>query len=1105
MLEIYAGRNELLGDALLNHAGNALAEDDAPLYIVVPKQLTLLTERLLLGGLKLRGSFRMRVLSPARLSALIFDEAGMPEGVRVDERGRVMLVRRAIRACENLTIYKNAERRRGFAEKCARQLELFIQGGVHSEQLRECARENTGTMRLKLNDLAEILDKYSEMTAGRYQDGETELVEAALRVQRAEFIAGSRFFFYGFDIMPPTLDRLIAGVAAHALGAELLFPLPTDAGRRDADCFRPLERGIARLEAACAEAGCGVKKAALCREDARSADLACLAGELYAYPPRSYQGKPENVFLRYARDPREECLLAAATARKMAMQGVKYAEIQLVCADLDAYRPLLNEAFRIYDVPLFLENSRPVSRMATAECLLTALRLIERNFRSEDVFTLMRTGFMALDADQADRLANYAVRRGVDGSRWLRPFTRGADAEIDEMEPLRRALTAPVLSLREKLKAALDLKGQLAAVFDFLTEINAAERSREMQQALSEGGMREAAGSLAQAWNRIIGALDQMAELMGDKKLSLRELTQTLTESLDAAVIKPLPQSGDAVYAQSAARALMQPAKVLLVLGMADQGAAAEDGLLTSAQKKELSEHAKAYLGPDERDAARIRRFYLKASLGMAQQAVYFSCALSGIDGGSQRPGLVLELIKDIFPEMHIHGGVSGDPEIERLLACAPKAASACAARGISDEREGKAAQPWDQAATAALRAAANRLPDVRDRLHRLSDLIYGKKREGLDVSSARALYGKLQTQSITRLEKFAGCPFSYYVNYGLKPDRTQPFEMTRQDTGVFLHEAVNEFLRSCGPELNDMSAENASRRMGLIADRMLEGKKIGTPMEDSACARAEGRALRATACRCAEVLAEHMRGSRFRARQLEKSFGREDGANQLRTGDTVLEGRIDRVDRWDEGNSLRVIDFKLGGRALNLAGAYHGLQLQLPVYLGAAMKQHGARSAGVYYFALDEGVIDTQTTDRDAVEAERAGKFRLNGLLPEDAELMEAQTPEPKKVFSGRFTDAGKPYANVPCADDTNFNRLVRHTLRMAQMQIDAIRSGRAEVSPAQFDQREACTICDYRATCLFDSKIDAQKVRRYKNIKWNEVFEKIAFEEDDKQKPEE
>lgn len=1098
MLSVFSGRNELLSGALLRNIGNYLAEDDAPLYIVVPKQLTLLTERTLLGGLKLRGSFRMRVLSPSRLCTQIFDGAGLPDGARVDERGRVMLVRRAIRACESLTIYKNADRRRGFSEKCARQIEVFMQGGVNADVLRSCASESTGAMRLKLNDLAQILEKYNEMTFGKYQDGESELIEAGLRVGKAEFVRNARFFFYGFDIMPPTLDRLIAGVSANALSAELYFPLSADTGARDADCYRPLEKALARLKEACDEVGCEVRKIALNGADERGEDIAFLARELYAYPPESFERAPKNLCLRFARDPREECLFAAATARKAAMQGVRYAEMQLVCADLESYRPFLLEAFRIYDVPLFLENSRPVSRTGTAECLLTALRMIDKNCRNEDVFTLMRTGFTDLKADQADRLANYAVRKGVDGGRWLRPFTRGTDAEIIEMEPLRKALIAPVISLREKLRAAEDLKAQLAALFGYLEEINAFERSREMQAELSQAGMREAAGSLSQAWNRIVGALDQMAELMGEKKLSVRELSQTLSEALDAAIIKPLPQSGDAVYAQSLARALMQPAELLMVLGMSDRSAGAEEGLLTNAQKKLLSESAKVYLGPDERDAARLRRFYLKATLGMARGKICFSCALGGVDGTAQRPGLELELIRDIFPNMPVQGGVSGDGEIERLLACAPKAAASCAAKGISDEREGKRAASSNRAAVAALRAASRRMPDVRDRLHRLSELVYAQNRDGLDIASARGVFGKLSAQSITRLERFAACPFSYYVNYGLRPERIEPFEMDNRQAGVFLHDAVSIFLNECGGTLNDMAASQARERMLLIANRLLEGRKIGTPMEDSACARTEGEALRETACRCAEILAEHMHGSRFYAKQVEKSFGREDGANRLCVGDTVLEGRIDRLDCWDEGNSLRVIDFKLGGKALNLAGAYYGLQLQLPIYLGAAMKTNHARSAGIYYFALDDGVIDTQKTEKGAIDAERMGKFRLNGLLPEDPELIDAQTPEPSRVFNAQFTASGKPYASVACADDKNFERLVRHTLKMAQKHIDSIRAGKTEVSPVRFDQRIACGICDNRAACLFDAKLDADKTRKYKNIRWNEVFEKIAFDED-------
>ncbi len=1077
MLRVHTGENCVLSSALVRRSGELLRQTDAPLYIVVPRQLTLFTERLLLDGLKLKGSFRLRVISPARLCTLVFEAAGAPGGIRVDERGRVMLVRRAIRNAEGLTIYKNADRRRGFAERCARQLETLMQGGVTAGQLRAYAQESSGISRMKFNDLALLLEAYTELIAGRYQDGETELIEAALRVRQAEFVSPAYFCFFGFDFMPPTLLRLIAELSVAGAGADLFFPLSNDPMARDYDAYRPLERVLLRLSAACRDAGGELQREALPGNDAVDA-LRILARELYAYPVKPFGGETDRVRLDLAQDMREECMLAAARARSLAMQGMRYGDMQIICSDLDAYRPLLTEAFRLYEVPLFLSESRPVSRMATAECLLSALKILERGFKREDICALMRTGYMDLTADEADRLANYAFKRGIDGNRWLRPFVRGNDAEIAELEPLRRKMMEPLAKLRTALREAKELRDQLAALFSFLTEIHAYEKSLELQRKLMDQGMREAAGALSQAWNRIIGALDQMAELLGGRRLSLHELSQTLSEALEAAVVKPLPQSGDAVYAQSAGRMLMQHTGVLFVLGMSDHSAGGEDGLLTSAQKQALSERTKAYLGPDESDAARIRRLYLKSALGMAGERVYISCPLSSADGSAQRPGMEIELIREIFPEIHIGGGVQGDEALEKMMLNAPMAALS------------------RNAALDTLRTLD--MPRVRDRLRRLDRLHGAEGREGVDPHSAQALYGKLQYQSITRLERFANCPFSYFIAYGLQPERIEPFEFNRRDAGSFLHAAVNEFLRSCASRLNSLAPDAAEEIMGGIADHLLEGLHSGTAMEDSAAARGEVRSLRATACRCARVLAGHMQGSKFHTRQLERSFGREDGRQQLMAGDTILEGRIDRVDEWEEGNSLRVIDFKLGGKPLNLAGAYHGLQLQLPVYLGAALKRRNARSAGVYFFPLEEGVVDTQSTDPIQVERERAKAFRMSGLLPEDMELVEAQTPNPEEVFHARFTNAGGFYAEVPRADDKNFDRLIRHTVKMAEKQLAAIRNGEASVSPANFDHRDGCAFCDYRAACLFDPRIDDTKVRRLKNYKWNEVFEKLALEDE-------
>ena len=453
MLRAYTGENHLLSDALLSEAARALAADEGDIYVVVPRQLTLLTERTLLSGLKLRGSFRLRVIAPARLCAEIFAAAGGLGGVRVDERGRVMLVRRALRESEGLSVYRNAWRRRGFAEKCARQLETFLQGGVTVEDLRACAEGCGGVQAAKLRDLAEVMSGYLALIAGQYQDGEMELAAAAARVHAAGFARDAHFFFYGFDIMPATLLQLIAQLSAGCADAAIFYPLINDARARDADCCEVLLRQLEGLFERVRQAG-GTFARIMLKPQAQTGAIAALSRELFACPPQAYADAAGNVSILSARDVREECMAAAARARILAMRGMRYGDMQLICMDMDGYRQPLEEAFALYGVPLFMDRSRPASRMAPAEYLLTALKLIEKNFRTEDMFALMRTGYTALSRDEADRMMNYAVARGIEGGRWLRPLTRGGEAEIQALEPIRARLTAPIVKLKNEMRAA---------------------------------------------------------------------------------------------------------------------------------------------------------------------------------------------------------------------------------------------------------------------------------------------------------------------------------------------------------------------------------------------------------------------------------------------------------------------------------------------------------------------------------------------------------------------------------------------------------------------------------------------------------------------------
>lgn len=1121
MLHLCTGRNRLLAKALIESVRNAAAPTQ---LVIVPKQLTLQTERMLLGALEMRGSFRIQVMSAERLCGRIFDAAGQPEGTRIDDRGRVMLVRAAVRAAaENLTIYRGAEHRRGFPERAADQLERIRQARVNAETLRACAAELSGSARMKLNDLSYILESYEDLIGGRYQDGESEFGAAILRARDADFLKDCDVWFFGFDMVPPTLHDLVAAVAASTENCSIFMPLENDENARDFDSFLPMQKSLQRLVASAKRAQAAVDRIYIEEEpgalpgkhtliisgEKRKNDLKILERELFAYPAEPSKTPAKAVQLTLLRNPLEECMFAAALTRRLVIRrGWKWDDVLVLCRDIEGYSAPLRTAFAQYDVPLFLSASRSAARHATSECLLTALKVIEKNYPAEDMIALMRTGLMPVDEDECDRFSNYIVKYGLRGARFLRPLKRGGEGEIDSMEPIRERLTAPIVHLRDRLKKSETLQTQLTAVFDFLSEIGAYEKSLARMNALAEADLREAAGEEGQVWNRIVGALDQMHALMGEGKLSLRELNETLTESLSASVIKALPQSGDAVYAQSADSACARTAKAILILGLSDKPVSDEEGLLTPNQKQALIQYTGAYLGPDDADLSRLKRFYLKSALGMASEYVSVSCPLSGGDGAAQRPSAMFEMIEALFPGAKTRGGLTGDPSVESMLRGAPEAAVAYAARALAGEGEGVPSLPSDKAALAALAEISDGLPKAKDGLRRLSAALNrAQAADSLNPATAKQLYGLLHRQSITQLELFAACPFSYYAKYGLKPEHIEPFELNARDEGTFFHSAVNEFLLRSMDDLNDLDAEVAAQRMDAISDVLLDAMGESGPLGDSAVSGAERRRLKSTARVCAAALADHMRGSQFRTTQLETNFGREDGVLAIRLPDgCILEGRIDRVDEWSgsvDGGSiadyLRVIDYKRGGKSLKLSEAYYGLRLQLPVYLAAAQKRRGSQSAGVYYFTLSEGILSTQSTDPNAVETERKKAFRMEGLLPESLDLLGAMSPNFPEVIKAKVTTAGTLYKGTVTASERDFNNLTKCAIRRASEHLDGIRSGECKAAPARFEQSDPCKFCDYKSVCLFDDRLDAKRIRKYKSIPAEEVLELLREDEED------
>ena len=1090
-IRFLTGRARALRPRLHEDLREALA-GDAPLIVLVPEQYTLESERGIIAALGLEGSFRLQVMSPARLISRLFEAAGRPDAVRVDERGRVMLMHAALRRnTRALTWYRGAQHRPGFSELAARQVKELKQAGYTPERLAGLAKDlKSGPLKAKLEDLSVVWAAYEETLAGRFMDGEDELARAIERMEAADFLRDARVWAYGFELVSPTLASLLTALAA-SRAVTLLLPLPGD-DARDAEAFEPVRRSFQRLVKAATEAGLKWSHVSLDEppERARPAELTHLLAEINSFPPASFPGAPRRIRTASRRNPLDEAMLVMATIRQRVMSGkMRYRDAAIACFDLETYAGALSRAAALYDVPVFLESGRGADRNPLAQFLLTALRLVAGGWQADDVERLMRTGYTALTEEEADRMADCALEQGLRGALWKKPLHRYRDERDAQLEPLREKLVSPLAAFEEEFLAAENTRGQLTALWRLLERAGAYDRLKAQEARLMQLGLPESANENAQVWNRLLTTLDQLDALMGDTRLTARDLGELLAQSLAASDIKPLPQSGDAVMAGSLSHLRAESVEMLFVMGCNERRTSAPGGLFQTHERELLGGEKDVWLAPDENDRTRLAGIDLAATLAMAGKFAIFTWSQSDAEGAALQPGAVMGRLRAIFPDLADAGGFGGTLTTEKLLLNAPDAAltrlsAQINAGGLSEAARGAAAALGEteggRAALTSLRRAAKKRAVSQD----------------IDRLTARRLYGGPRSVSVTRLERYAACPFMHFVQYGLRPVELQPYELNRADEGTFYHQALEDFLKNTRDGLAGLSAEEAVARMDAVSERLLAPMMDG-PLSDNPVMLACSRRMRNVARRAARMVTKHLADSRFAPCALEVRFDELAPAVVLHTdlGDVPLKGRIDRIDAWNDGDEtwLRVIDYKSGQSELNLSRLYFGLQLQLIIYLAVALGREDSRPAGAFYFKVADPLVDSESRDPDVIEGERAKELRLSGLYIDDQAVLSAMSPGVEGIVNLRLKTDGTPMSSPAMLDEDGFGLLIRHALKAAERITQGILSGKTAIAPKMMTGFTACDRCDWRALCQQDPLLGGMPEPLTPSIAQKDVLERI------------
>ena len=1138
----FGGSGSGKSHAVFRHMIDAsIEEPDSRFLILVPEQSTMETQRQIVRLHPRGGILNIDVLSMTRLAHRIFAEVGYRKEEMLEEIGKTFLLEKvALEEKKRLPWYGEMLPKPEYLSDMKAMISELMLYDISPEDLDRITGEGEdgrdalpekSALAGKLRDIALIYRSFRKKLEGSYMTAEEIPERLGLLAEKSEMLRDATVVLDGFTGFTPLQMRLIGRMLP--VVRDLYVTVTVDARQnpfapcRESDLFAMSCETVRALMRTAREASCPVEKPVFiepCDKSRHGASpaLQALEANLFRKKAQPFQGKDIRD-IRYisCASPREEVECAALMICRMVREeGYRYRDFAVITGDLGTYGRYVRQAFPESGIPFFVDEKRALLQNPFMEYLRAALEAVTEQYAYEPMFRMLKSGMTDFDRDEIHHLENYVIATGVRGKkRWREPFLRtykGEDAgELPRLNALREqicALLDPLADVFSSRKSTI--RDMTAAVYEFCVRSRAEEKIRAKQACFEETGNGGLAREYAQVWPYVVSFLDKLVAVLGSERVPMRDMRALIEAGFGEARVAIIPPGHDQVLIGDMERSRLAGIRVLFFVGV-NEGlipkAPDYRGALTEADRDELFARGIS-LKPTSRQQMYIDRFYLYLTLTRPSDRLILTSCAANASGEEMRPSYLIGAIRHLFPDLRTEEAPSSLRDRVEREAAGP----ALLLPGLMEIDTAMPEPDYLQLFSYYLHH-----PDYESRM-RLMLSAAGSRKEADQISraAAQALYGKELRNSASRLEQFCRCRYAHFLRYGLKLKERQEYLFTGLDMGSLMHRSLELFdyeTKEAGLSWADL-INDADTRNRIADDCVLKAvAEYGSAvLEDNARDRYQvgrmQRLMRETAWTQSAFLAAgdfHPSGAEtaFRSTEDLDAFQVElsDGCRM------VLTGRIDRIDTCEDGDAsyVRITDYKTGNVSFDLAGIYYGLQLQLALYMNAAVEmlaKEGNRPvpAGMFYYRIQDPVLDYQDHEGDdALGRRRLKKMRVSGAVLADAAVLPRfdRTLEAGKtsdVVPVELKKDGSPSSRSSLLSEEAFRTIGRYVRRIVKRSAQAIMDGSAEINPFRYKQETACDFCPFRPVCGFDRRIGGYGYRQLPSLDGDEALRKMEEEEE-------
>lgn len=1067
------------------------------IYIIVPEQSNLTSEKRFFEITGRKALFHVQVLTLSRMAYRISNEIGS-QSKGLSKVGKSMII------YDLLSKYR---KELNFLGKSEKNVEIvnqmfteFKKHNISSKILKNVNLQDKYTT-LKVKDINFLYEKYEEHLANGLLDENDELTRLAQNIKHSKMFENASIYiddFFGFTPQEYLIFDELLKKCDEISVAVTLDKIESNQSKEN-DIFYFNRMYAKKLLEIADKQNCKIQ---LINKDKtyrfKTQELEELEKNLY-YGKQKIEKETENIELFLASNPYSEVENVAKQIYDLVKNhGYKYREIGMIANDIENYAENVKVILKKYEIPVFIDEKKDLNQNILIQYIFSLLDIFSANWSYDAVFNYLKVGLLGFDYNDICMLENYCKKWGIRGAKWQKQFAyEPLNGRQEKLENVRKQIVEPILKFKQNFfenKTVLELTQN---IYQFLIQNNIISNLNEKIKNCQD---IEIANEYNTSYKILVNILEEIVNLFGKEKITFEKYKELLLVGIGASELGKIPATQDQVIFGDSDRTRSHQIKVLFVLGMNDgifPKVNRQEGYLNDNDRILLQENG-IKLAKTSLDAIYENQFNIYRTLTIPEEKLFLSYCSSDKDGKSIRPSIFIKKVKRVFPNLT----QKSDVVSKQYSVTNEKATFEDALQAYQEFFEGKEIdETWRELLLYFYHKNKKKFTKA------FSGTNYTNQAEKISFQSIKKMYGTNLKTTISRLENYRKCPFSFHMTYGLKLKENDNFQMSTIDTGSFMHEIIDCFFQVIderGLDLKSISDEEIQQIVNQIMDEILQTSRYYI-FQSSAKFRMMTKRLKKVVLQSMEYIVYSLKYSNFKSIGHEVEFGNAGKYQpiklQLDSGENIeIVGKIDRVDvgKLNEKEYVRIIDYKSSIKKLDLNQVISGLQIQLITYLDAITLQDNFEPAGMLYLGLVDNIVKAKKNlSEEEIEKEIRKGFKMQGLLLADVKIVKMMDNKLEQGYSdivpAYVGKDGNLSKKSSIASKEEFEALQKTVKQTIQELSKEILKGKIDIKPYSYQKKTGCDYCKYHSICMFNPNLKDNEYDYIKNKNNQEILNQI------------